>query len=283
MTQQATAGHASLSPGGAPAMLRSAAHWTVALGSLALVAGLVIWGHDTMTRETRGVPVVRAFAGAMRIDPAETGGDTVPYRDLTVGRVAEGKGIAPAPSVVRVAATGPDLSTDDFVQPAAADVPARKEPVPVDPVEAQRTATDRAVMSVMVAAQAIPADVPGVARSLRPRGRPTTMATTQVAASAPELGAAGHELDPAALAAGTPLAQLGAFPDQASARAAWGALASRHESLLSGRDRVLIEVPVAGRVLWRLRVAGFDAREDAVRFCTALSAAGSECIPTTHG
>ena len=277
---QAMAGGASPMFGQLPGLARGTAHWTLALASTALVAGLVMWGHDTMTRETQGVPVVRAFAGKMRIDPSETGGDTVPYRELTVGRIAEGHGVAPAPNVVRVRATGTDLSTDDFVRAPEGTL---AEAAPVDEGAARQTATDRAVMSVVLAAQAIPEGVPGIARSPRPAGRPRVIAAAARQTADARGGGSGRELDAASLPSGTPLAQLGAFPDEASARAAWAKLSAAHESLLGERDRLVIEVPVAGRVLWRLRVAGFGAREDAVRFCTAMSAAGSECIPTTHG
>lgn len=262
----------AMSGGGLLAGMRTLGHWAVAAASVGLVAGMTVWAHDTLTREIEGVPVIKAQAGAMRVAPRDAGGaDTVPDRALSVGRVAEGRGVAAPPQTVEVAATGTDLSPEDFVAGAK---PFARVP---DPVGTAHEATGTAVMALVAAAQAIPADVPGLARSLRPAARPA-LAPRQ--ASAP---AAGNEIDPARIAPGTPLAQLGAFPDAASARAAWAELAGRHESLLGGRDRLLIEVPVAGRVLWRLRVAGFEARTDSVQFCAALSAAGSECIPTVHG
>ena len=278
----ATAGRTPGSFGRITDTLRTAGHWGVALTSLGLVAGLAAWGHDTMTREIEGVPVIKAHAGQMRVSPSGEAGTDVLYRGLTVGRIAEGNGVAPPPDAVRLAATGTDLSTDDFIAAPAA--PAAAAPAPeADPVEARRDAVGMAVIGVMTAMSAIPVEVPGVAESPRPIARPALMTGAARAVAGIAAAQAGRELDPSSVVQGQPLAQLGAFPDAEGARAAWAALAARHESLLADRDRLVIEVPVAGRVLWRLRVAGFDTREDAVRFCSALSAAGSECIPTVHG
>ena len=274
---QAKAGDAPRSTERFSGILQSAGHWTVALTSLGLAAGLVMWGHDTMTREVHGVPVVRAHAEQMRIAPTEPAGEGALYRELTVGRIAEGNGVAPPPETVRVAATGTDLSTDDFVSRAAAEAAAEPEAGPTE--EAPRVP----LMGAMVAVQPIPAGVPGVAASPRPIARPAVAVAAARAVATMATASAGSEIDPASVAVGAPVAQLGAFPDAGSARAAWAGLAARHESLLAERDRMVIEVPVAGRVLWRLRVAGFGSREDAVRFCSALATAGSECIPTVHG
>lgn len=257
--------------GGAGDRLRRVGHWATAGTSIALVALMAVWAHDTMTREIEGVPVIRAFAGSMRVAPADAG--PAVELALSVGRVAEGNGVAPAPTVVQVAATGTDLSPEDFVAATSS------APEGESAAEALPDATGVAVMAVMTALQAIPADVPGVARSPRPAGRPAAAKPLR-ASLAP---ASGQEVDPAALPAGTPLAQLGAFPDAVAARSAWDELAGRHESLLAGRDRMVVEAALAGRVIWRLRVAGFEARGDLVRFCAAMTAAGSECIPTVHG
>ena len=259
--------------------LRTAGHWTIALTSVGLVVGLVAWGHDTMTREVHGVPVIRAYAGEMRVPSTEPEAQGVLYRELTVGRIAEGNGVAPPPSTVRVAATSADLSPQDFVRPAAGGATGRDGTQAAAPPGA----ADVAVIGAMVAARPIPSEVPGVAASPRPTARPAIAAAAARAVAAIAMAPSGQEIDPASLPPGAPVAQLGAFPDADSARAAWTALAGRHESLLGDRDRLVMEVPVAGRVLWRLRVAGFDSREDAVRFCSALSTAGSECIPTVHG
>ena len=35
-----------------------------------------------------------------------------------------------------------------------------------------------------------------------------------------------------------------------------------------------------GRTFYRLRVAGFESRDDARRFCAALLAEGADCIAT---
>jgi hypothetical protein len=47
-----------------------------ALMSVALIAGLAVWGYRLAMRDVTGVPVVRALEGPMRIAPEDPGGST---------------------------------------------------------------------------------------------------------------------------------------------------------------------------------------------------------------
>ena len=42
--------------------------------SLALIAGVGVWGYKILVRDVSGVPVVRAAEGPMRIQPEDPGG-----------------------------------------------------------------------------------------------------------------------------------------------------------------------------------------------------------------
>ena len=50
-------------------------NWVGALMSVALIAGLGVWGYQLAMRDVTGVPVVRALEGPMRVTPEEPGGD----------------------------------------------------------------------------------------------------------------------------------------------------------------------------------------------------------------
>jgi len=114
--------------------------------------------------------------------------------------------------------------------------------------------------------------------SLRPRERPDDLRNVlQVAAAAPEGGA--RDVDPASIAVGTRLAQLGAFASEEIARDEWTRLGSRFEEYLAGKDRVIQKATSGGRTFYRLRAMGFDDLADARRFCSALVAEKAECIP----
>ncbi len=118
----------------------------------------------------------------------------------------------------------------------------------------------------------------GIPTSLRPRERPDDLRNVlQVAAAAPEGGA--RDVDPASIAVGTRLAQLGAFASEEIARDEWTRLGSRFEEYLAGKDRVIQKATSGGRTFYRLRAMGFDDLADARRFCSALVAEKAECIP----
>lgn len=142
----------------------------------------------------------------------------------------------------------------------------------------------------------LPIEVPpgALARSIRPAPRPggaggpagalpggidpvaEALARSAAAALAPQGPA---EIDPATLAPGTRLVQLGAYEDAAAARAAWEEVAARFGALLEGRARVLQTAESGGRSFVRLRVHGFADEADARRFCAALRAENTPCTP----
>ena len=118
-----------------------------------------------------------------------------------------------------------------------------------------------------------------IAASLRPRARPADLRNVlQVAAAAPDGGGA-RDVDPASIAVGTRLAQLGAFASEEIARDEWSRLGTRFEEYLAGKDRVIQKATSGGRTFYRLRAMGFDDLADARRFCSALVAEKAECIP----
>ncbi|UYV39331.1 SPOR domain-containing protein [Rhodobacteraceae bacterium D3-12] len=124
----------------------------------------------------------------------------------------------------------------------------------------------------------------GLKRSLRPVLRPRALKATVVKASAAApVAAAGSavEVDPASIAAGTKLAQLGAFDSAETARGEWDKLTAKFGDYLEGKQRVVQRAKSGGRVFYRLRAMGFADMSDARRFCSALVAEKADCIPLT--
>ncbi|MGZ9812425.1 SPOR domain-containing protein [Pseudoroseicyclus sp. H15] len=69
--------------------------------SLALVAGIGVWGYQLMLRDATGVPVVRAMSGPMREAPASPGGEVAPHMGLSVNEVAAvGSAVAESDALV---------------------------------------------------------------------------------------------------------------------------------------------------------------------------------------
>jgi hypothetical protein len=71
--------------------------------------------------------------------------------------------------------------------------------------------------------------------------------------------------------------QLAALPTQGAAETEWKRLSARIPALLNGRKPEFMKVERDGKVLWRLRLAGFDDIADATGFCEKLRAKGAGC------
>ncbi|WP_298433795.1 SPOR domain-containing protein [uncultured Jannaschia sp.] len=155
----------------------------------------------------------------------------------------------------------------------------------------------------VAAAPAAPV-VAGVARSARPSARPARRAAAAAASADPvasavsaalaavptdapaaasgtQVASASRDIDPATIAPGTRVVQLGAFDSEAVARSEWDRLDGRFGDYLAGKSRMIQKATSGGRDFWRLRVVGFEDGADARRFCSALLAKDAACIPVT--
>ena len=293
-----------------------------AVGSLALVVGIGVWGFKLVARDVSGVPVVRAIEGPMRVQPENPGGRPADHQGLAVNNVAAQGSAAPPPDRLVLAPRPVSLAAEDapmgrllgtrapLSEPTGptgyvaapngsgdalmADLP--DEPTAVESFGEQvaaivqpepLTAIDPMDLVALQPGIAL-LDEPGVTRSLRPLPRPARSVVASLNAttlsdainSAVET-AAGLEVDPASLAVGTRLAQLGAYDSAEIARVEWERLYGRFGDYLDGKKRVIQKASSGGRTFYRLRAVGFEDLSDARRFCSALVAQKADCIPVT--
>lgn len=234
---------------------------TGAVLSLALIAGVGVWGYKLVMRDVSGVPVVRAVEGPMREQPADPGGSSAAHQGLTVNSVAA-DGMATGPADRLILAPPPlDLTPDDVPRAAGA------SGSPQDDASAQ-------------ADQASAED--GLRRSLRPRLRPDVPEAVAFAVASVRnrnRNAPAEEVEADTISKGTRLAQLGVFESADVAREEWQRMTSRFEDYLEGKQRVVQRTESGGRTFFRLRAMGFDDLGEARRFCSALAAENAECIP----
>lgn len=126
-----------------------ALHGSGALLSLALIAGLGVWGYQLAMRDVTGVPVVRALEGPMRIQPEDPGGVAAAHQGFAVNAIAaEGQAEGPA-SEVALAPAPAALEDEDLpahpddaisaVSMAEADETVPDEPAAVAPQAAALT------------------------------------------------------------------------------------------------------------------------------------------------
>ncbi|TGD65018.1 SPOR domain-containing protein [Tabrizicola sp. WMC-M-20] len=297
-------------------------HLTGALCSLALIAGMALWGYRLAVRDVSGVPVIRAIEGPMRVAPPNPGGSIADHQGMAVNVVAAVGGAAGLPAEIILAPPPVDLTAEDapglspldpvavasapVVAPlglkmgpvAASDVP--EVPVALPPAEgpadaAPVTTQDAVAMALAEAlgeampleplAEAGAVDTPpqGAAGSVRPRARPQSAFAAVTAVEPVNAALAlGPEIDPSTLTAGTRLVQLGAFDSAEIARAEWARVRDRFGDLMTGKSLVVQSAQSGGRTFYRLRAHGFEGEDDARRFCAALLAENAACIPVAH-
>lgn len=309
----ATAPHPEAAPQGNT--LKQMTNFAGAVASVALIAGVGVWGYNLVMRDVSGIPVVRAAEGDMRVRPAEPGGQLAQNTGLSVNEVA-GAGEAAAPADRLLLAPSPmELAEEDapmtrtvapVQQPAPLDVAASLtadapdltgalQAGDIDALVSQLTANAEAieapaseltpVLAAVTAAevprvqQAPVVQGPGPKSSIRPQLRPRTAPARVVQASTPAAAASPQDLAADSLPAGTRLVQLGAFDSPEIARDQWDKMQARFGDYLNGKDRVIQQAQSGGRTFYRLRAHGFEDLSDARRFCSALVAQGADCIP----
>ena len=284
-----------------------------AIVSCALIVGVGVWGYKLVVRDVSGIPVVRAMAGEMRVLPTTPGGEVSVHTGLSVNEVAAvGEASAPEDSValapamagladedvVTLLSTGVEevsaivpsvapeievkvalnarqivaapLSTDDIL--ALANQIAGHT-LPLAPIaDVTVVAPTRSLAGQAMVTPVVAKNVPGVSVSLRPMLRPTF--TPVVAAAEVQ-----SLVTTTAFALGTNLVQIGAFPKAENAATEWTRLQGRFGDVMGGKARVIQAATSGGKTFYRLRAQGFSELGDARRFCAALVAEGTDCIP----
>lgn len=298
-------------PGMRAAQTRTVLHGLGAVLSLALILGTVGWVWQLMQRDVAGVPVVRALEGPSRIAPENPGGRQAAHQGLSVNQLAAATEETQPDSIV-LAPPPLQLQQDDMIPARMPETTRAPEAGPGSDVAPQPipVSLSQDLPDTLAAAQPLGLNNPtrrAVTESPRPPARDAgrverarlaarapapsgsmsdagglddALATSLAASVASGLGGVRSvDVDPASIGPGTRLVQLGAYDDEASARAAWDQLAQRFAPLLDDRGRVIEAAHSGGSVFFRLRAHGFADERDARRFCSALVDQQVDCIP----
>lgn len=238
---------------------------------------------ELAAEDEAGLAVLSALPAA----PAETVGDA----PLAVA----------APPELSASADPVEITAPEALEPAPADVASDLAPlVAAEPLPATQEDAVAAALAAALAdtgeapAEADASDEAGlaVAKSLRPPARPARsdaavvaeapVADAPVAAEEQIASVAPSEIDPTTIATGTRLVQLGAFDDDAGARAEWVKLQGQFPELIGAKAMVVQSAQSGGRTFFRLRAHGFADEDEARRFCAALLAENASCIPVAQ-
>ncbi len=266
--------------------------------SAALVIGMAIWGYKLAVRDVAGIPVVRAAEGPMRMAPDTPGGDIAAHQGLAVNDVAALGSATPLPEALSLAPRPVALTDEDT--PGLGRFEAVEDPALItasaalaDPATLTAPADDITAAAVEAAlAEALTPeeamafatsdllDAGAPLTSLVPRRRPGVVAPVTDVQDVSAV--AQPQVDAATLAPGTPLVQLGTFRTEDEARAEWARIAARFGDLMGAKSVVLQPADSGGSPFVRLRAAGFANEDESRRFCTALLAENTSCLPTQH-
>lgn len=119
--------------GGAAMPTRRYVNLAGALVSLGLVVGFGIWGYKLAVRDVRGVPVIQALEGPLRVAPEDPGGEIANHQGLAVNEVAAAGVAAGVPDRLVLAPRPVELAAEDeagVTGPAIAGLATVSAPLP---------------------------------------------------------------------------------------------------------------------------------------------------------
>jgi len=267
-------------------------NWAGAAVSLALIGGLAAWGWQLLQRDVSGVPVITALEGPMRIAPEDPGGIIAEHQGLAVNHIPALGEAAPGADQVVLAPQPVALTEEDAPMSALLpdEGPTEAEDSAVAAALQELSPMDLAVVSALaeledegvLEAEPEPefeASARAVGASPRPLPRPDLTLAAAERVTPVSTAAGGRDADPAAIAPGTRLVQLGAFPTLQEAEAEWARLDAGFSDYMVGKQRLIQEAEAGQSTFYRLRAVGFDGLDDARRFCAVLIAGNGSCIP----
>ena len=255
-------------------------------------------GGDVMAHQGLSVNAIASAGSAMPLPESLTlapkGAELAAEDVAGLAVTSQSSAVIDAAVDQNVAATDMNLSASSGLTVsdiAASDLMAPQEIVLEAAPQTQAEAVELALAAALAdgaepVTDAASQTTPVLVKSVRPRLRPMAAVATgddvlmtdvqEVAAIAP------LEIDPATIAAGTRLVQLGAFDDEAAARAEWARLQGTFGDLINGKAMVVQSAQSGGRTFYRLRAHGFEGEDAARRFCAALLAENASCIPVAQ-
>ncbi|MXU65492.1 SPOR domain-containing protein [Oceanomicrobium pacificus] len=286
--------------GGLGGLMVTAARFGLAILSVSLVVGIVIWSYRLGVRDASELPVIRAAEGPARERPIDPGGTQTANQGLAVNDVLASD-TPPSVSADTSTAPAPTALAEEDVPGAALDTTV---PVPVlaNPDEATASATaalatasgptpleaeasDSSALDASEADEEV-VEVTPDPRFPRPVSRPATLSGGAPAQQSEIANLiAGNLAEPVAetgteVPAGDALIQIGAYASADVADAQWDLIRRENSDLLGSKAKIIEETRIGGQTLFRLRARGFASMAETEAICAALQARKVPCIAT---
>lgn len=250
--------------------------------------GVVVDNAGLSVNSVAGQGAVSAPESSVTLAPADAVMDA---QDLTAAPQTPAPASEPLAQITEASAAAPLAGGDEVdVQNLIDEILAGAEVAPLAQPEAADAsaqapapdaATDPNIVTVMVNGTAVQTRRAGsplaVAVSLRPVARkPGGAAVASRSVSNPSTAPIAS---PATVPAGTPLAQLGAYDAETVAATEWARFSDTFPELMASLQPVVQRAQSGGKTFYRLRARGFADISAARRFCSALDARNTDCIP----
>ena len=278
-------------PIGAGGAVTLVLRWVGAIASVGLVIGIIYWSFLLGQRDAQEVPVIRAMSGNARIVPDDPEGAQADHQGLAVNEVLAETMPSDVDTETTLAPSSQSLTSEDETMSSLDEASVEATPVApirVDPASILTEITPEPEPSVAADGMTIPVRRPDNFMSgdpisdaiedllleLNPEEGDTSSETPALPRPTPKFG--NPLLDP-----GTALIQLGAFNSLEDAGAIWVKYQSDHADLLANKQRFIEPIETGGRLLYRLRAAGFNGLDQTRAICAALDARGVDCISVT--
>lgn len=270
-------------PGGAQAQHQGfAVNEIAAAGGTAGPSDRIVLAPEPIDLSADSAPLIDQLVAAQpRFAPSDSESDQAkdtanPAPELAARSETENESNPQLASIEALAAQIAAGATPLSVQ-GQVDTPPVRTSVAAPRSEQGSATPDPVAVEPALPAAAISSEIAGLAISPRPKLRPEGVRTASLAQSGDVAGV--RDIDPDAIPAGTRLVQLGAYESPEIARKEWGRFATKFDAYMEGKDRVIQKAVSGGRTFYRLRAMGFSDLADARRFCSALTAQNTDCIP----
>ncbi|MCC5982125.1 MAG: SPOR domain-containing protein [Oceanicaulis sp.] len=228
---------------------------------LVLFLGVVWSAYNLGVRERNTAPILTADSQPWRVAPTDPGGVETPGQDIEAYRLRE-----------REQARVETAEIDATVRPGPEEPVSAPErpPLTVETEDTDRLERPRG---------SEPADEPETAPEPAPEPARERETEPVQRAEAPAEQPAASRPAPAASASGNFVVQIAAFRTIEEAEEAWIAFIARFPDLAGGRSPSIVEANLGARGIYhRLRIAGFETRDEASRYCQTLSSRGQDCL-----
>lgn len=238
---------------------------------LVLFLGVVWSAYNLGVRERNTAPILTADSEPWRVEPDDPGGFETPGQDIEAYGLRERDG----PETVEIEPSvrpGPEEPVEEPQRPSLT--------VEADDIDRLDDASREGIEDVQVAAEEpSSSDIEQQAPQDSDAAIETAPAEQPRQQREPEPDDEPRPALPAASADGNFVVQIAAFRTVEEAEEAWIAYVTRFPDLSAGRRPSIVEANLGARgVYHRLRIAAFETRDDASRYCQTLSSRGQDCL-----